>query len=131
MAGDIVQKLLKFYSLAVLNTIIGVSTLLAFNQVLGSAFALGNILLSNTIVQLVAHFITRQFIWNSKQPYFRELLKFSATYVPSFIFSMICFFSFSLFAGMNYVLVQVASSALFSIIAFISQKHLVFRNGKK
>jgi putative flippase GtrA len=104
MAEDIVQKLLRFYSLAVLNTIIGISTLVMFNAVLGSSFALGNILLSNTIVQLVAHQITRKFIWKSKQPYFRELMKFSATYVPS---------------------------ALFSIIAFLSQKHLVFRNDKK
>lgn len=125
------QKLLKFYSLAVLNTMIGISTLLIFNAVLGSNFALGNILLSNTIVQLVAHYITRKFIWNSNQPYFRELIKFSATYVPSFIFSMICYFSISIFAGLNYVLVQVVSSALFSIIAFFSQKHLVFRNDKK
>jgi putative flippase GtrA len=130
MAGDTFQKLIKFYSLAVLNTVIGISTLLIFNFVFGSKFALGNIILSNTIVQLVAHYITRKFIWDSKSPYFRELVKFSATYIPSFAFSMICFFSISIFAGLNYVLVQVLSSAIFSIFAFFSQKYLVFRKGK-
>jgi putative flippase GtrA len=130
MARDTFQKLVKFYSLAILNTIIGISTLLLFNLLFGSEFALGNILLSNVIVQLVAHYITRRFIWASRSPYFLELLKFSATYFPSFVFSMVCFFSISMFAGMNYVLVQVISSAVFSIFAFFSQKLIVFRAGK-
>lgn len=131
MVDDTFQKLVKFYSVAILNTIVGISTLLLFNLIFGSEFALGNIFLSNVIVQLVAHYVTRKFIWASRKPYLLELLKFSATYLPSFIFSMVCFFSISMFAGLNYVVVQVVSSAVFSIFAFISQKLFVFQAGKK
>ena len=125
-----VKKITMFYSLAVLNTVLGVSTLLIFNKLFSEDFAVGNIILSNAIVQLVAHYVTRKYIWRSRNPYVPEFFRFSATYIPPFVFSLICFFSFSLVAGINYVLVQVVASGFFSIIAFLSQKHFVFRDRK-
>lgn len=121
------KKVFGFYFISLQNTVIGVGSLMLLDSIFGAKFQILTLTISHLIVHVFGHYVSRRFVWMSSKKATKEFLAYLGSFSPSLVFSYASFAIFTLGSGYNFVIVQVVTSAVFSIITYFIQRYLVFK----
>ena len=121
------SKVAKFIAVGIWNTALGIITISLMHNLFSGIHELVILAMSSTIVILQSHFIMRKFVWKSSNSYLKELITFSAGYLPVFAANVAVIYLFVTVLNYDLITTQVIFAFVSAAALFLYQNFYTFR----
>lgn len=117
----------RYATVGIWNSIFGVSSFIVLSRLLEQAPDIYVLAGSYGISIIQAHFSQRCFVWQSRSPYFPELLKFSSAYILQFLINTILLSLSERMVDLSREVRQLIIALLLTLGFYFVNKRGVFR----
>ena len=121
---------IRFYLVAILNTLTGVGILLLENWMFGESSREWQITFSWLVTALQGFLLSKYFVWKDSEFSLIQLVRFALFGVPTLFFSLVAFFTITVRTSSNYIVIHVLVSIGYSIVFLILNNSFTFSKSK-